>query len=499
MSDELTELLRPWLAELVLVAGSAGLLAMARVKSMAARAGDAALLVLAASAVGAVASMDSIARFAASGMLAVDPFAAFFKFLLSMTALATAWLSSRARELEIHGEASPVSWALFLLSVVGMDVMVSSASALAAWTGFATATLASSLAVALRRPDDALAESAALVLLLEGAAACVLLAAGFALVYGLAGTFVYDGIGGRLAVALAAPGGRTALLAAVVLVLAGSFLRMGLVPWERSRVDLAAAGPLSGTAWLLVGPALAALAMLTRFLRGALSAPVAGGAWSGIPGVDWQPVVAVVAIVTMILGNVAAVRETSLRRLVAWLTVSQAGYLAIGLVVGSDEAVEAMLFHSVACALMVFGLIAALAPVVEQAGSDDFEALRGLGRRRGSARAAAAAIAIFVLAFSAVWPLAGYSGRTMLLAELLRSGGTGLAVFAAAASAVGLVVLVRIVATLLDRPQDPDENVTMDFEAVVLAGVLVGGTVGFGLWPGALVAFARRSVVFFGG
>jgi NADH-quinone oxidoreductase subunit N len=499
MSDELSELTRPWLAELVLVAGSAGLFAMTRVTSMRERAGDAALLVLAASAVAAVVSMDADSRFAAGGMLAVDPFAAFFKFLLSMTALATAWLSSRTSEVEEPGARSPASWALFLLSVVGMDVMASSASALTAWTGFATAMLASSLAVVLRRPGDALASSSALVLLLEGAAASVLLAVGFALIYGLAGTFVYEEIGGRLAVALAAPGGRVALVAAIVLVLAGACWRIGLVPWERSRVELAATGPLSETAWFLVGPALAALAMLTRVLRDALSAPVVDGAWSRLPGVDWPPVVAVVAIVTMLLGNVAAVRETSVRRLVAWLTVSQAGYLAVGLVVGSDAAVEAMLFHSVACALMVFGLVATLAPVIEQAGSDDFEILRGLGRRRGSARAAAAAIAIFVLGFSAVWPLAGYTGRAMILTELLRGGAAALGVFAAVASAVGLVVLVRIVATLLDRPQDADENVTMDFEAVVLAGALVGGTVGLGLWPGALAAFARRSVVFFGG
>jgi NADH-quinone oxidoreductase subunit N len=493
------ESLSPWLAELVLVAGGVALLAMSRLKSTTVRAGDAALLVLAGSAVAAVASTEAIPHLAAGGLVVVDPFAAFFRFALSMTALAAAWLASRTSEIEAHGDAPPAAWSVFLLSVVGMDLMVSSANVLAAWTGFAVATLASAQWMALRRPGSALAVSPALVLLLEGGAASVLMLAGFAMLYGLAGTFAFDEMAGRLAVALAAPGGRIALMAALVLVLAGAFRNLGLVPWERSRVEIAARGPWSDVAWFLVAPALAMLAMLTRLLRTALSAPVADGEWARLANVDWPAVVSFAAIVTMTLGNVAALRETNVRRLVAWLSVGQAGHLAIGLVAGSDSAVEAMLFHAIVVALMTFGLVATLAPVVEQAGSDHIDVLRGLARRRGSARAAAATITVFVLGFSAVWPLAGHHGRALLVEAQLRSGGTLLAAFAAVASAIGLLVLIRIVATLLDRPQDAEENVSMDFEAVVLAGVLAGAVVGFGIWPEPLGEFARRSVVFFGG
>ncbi len=499
MTDAVPELLRPWLAELVLLAGSALLVAPARMRSWAGRPVDLVPLVLAGSAVAAVTSMDAIRRFAAGGLLSVDPFASFFKLVLSMTALAAVWLATRAPEAEDDGDTSALAWSSFLVSVAALDFMVSAASALVAWTAFGVAMLASALWASLRRPHDRTAAASALVLLLEGAAASALLLTGFALVYGLAGTFVYDDIGGRLAVALAAPGGRIVLFAAIVFAVAGASWRIGLVPWERSRVELAATGPLSQAAWLLTGPAIATLAMLTRFLRCALSAPVTGGAWTAIPGVDWASLVAVVAMVTMILGNVAALRETNLRRLVAWLAVTQAGFLAVGLVAASDEALEAMLFHAVVYAVMTFGLLAVLAPVIEQAGSDDFEVLRGLARRRGSARAAAVAIAVFVLALSAIWPLAGYTGRAMLLTALLRSGGSVLASFAAVASAIGLLVLVRIVATLLDRPQDAEENVTFDFEAVVLVTLLVVATVGIGIWPGPLAELAGRSVVFFGG
>src|SRR5688572_29437633 len=116
MSDELFEPLTPWLAELVLVAGAALMLVLARLRSHAERAGEIALLVAAASAVGAVASMDALQRSAAGGLVSIDPFAAFFKFVLSMSALSVAWLSTRARETAEYDAAPPLSWAAFLLS-----------------------------------------------------------------------------------------------------------------------------------------------------------------------------------------------------------------------------------------------------------------------------------------------------------------------------------------------------------------------------------------------
>ncbi|MFN2427697.1 MAG: NADH-quinone oxidoreductase subunit N, partial [Candidatus Binatia bacterium] len=449
-------------------------------------AGDFTLVMVAVSAVGAVVSMDAPQGTFAAGMIVVDPFAAFFKFVISMAALVVAWLSTRTRENEEVPTAGPVSWALFGLSLLGMDLMVSAIHVLTAWAGFQLATMTSALWIATRR-DAAFATQAGLTTLLEAAAASALM------------TLDYATLGGKLAPALAAPGGKAVMFAALALVIVGLGQKLAIVPWQQSRVDLAESSALPVSAWLQVGSTIAGLAMLARLLRTALSGASGGDGWATLPGVEWPALLSVIAMVTMTVGNAAALRETNLKRLLAWLSVAQTGYLLAGLAALSDEGLGAVLFHSVAYALMTFGAMAAIAPVMEAAGSDDIEVLRGLARRRGGARVAAVAIALFFLALSAVPPLAGYTGRVLILAAVIKAGGYALALVAALSSGIGLLCCTRVVVTLLDRPVDADETVPLDFEVVVLAGLLMAGTIGVGLWPGPLTSFVERSVVFFGG
>jgi len=454
---------------------------------------------VAASAVGAVVSMDAPQGWIAGRLFVVDPFAAFFKFVLSMTALAVVWLSTRAREREaLAGGSGPVSWALFALSLLAMDLMASAAHVLSAWIAFEVATISTASWIALRR-DPASAAGAGLVALLEGTAASAMMMLGFALLAGLAGTLEYAALGSKLSISLAAPGGKAVMFAALALVIAGLGSRLSLAPWDRARADLAEHASLPVSAWLQVGSSIAGLAMLARFVRTALSDPSTGDPWATLPGVEWPTLLAAVSMVTMTVGNVAALRENNLKRLLAWLSVAQSGYLLMGLVALSDAGLEGMLFHIVAYALMTFGVMVAIAPLVEVARSDDFEVLRGLGRRRGGARVVAFAVGLFVLSLSAFPPLAGHGGRVLLLSALIQSGGTALALVAAFNSAIGLLGCVRVIATLLDRPHDADENVPLDFEVVALVGLLAGATVGLGLWPAPLASFVERSVVFFGG
>ena len=503
MNAAIPEYLQPCLAEAILAAGCVVLLLFSRVRSFAHRAGDLALIVVAASVVGAVVSMDAPQGWLAGRMIVVDPFAAFFKFVMSTAALAVVWMSTRSREsiANAAGAASgagPVSWALFVASLLGMDLMVSAAHVLAVWVGFEVVNVTSALWIASRR-DEASASGAALAALLEGAAASAMLLLGFALLYGLGGTLEYAALGDRLSHALAAPGGKAVMFAALTLVVAGLGYRLAIVPWHGSRVDLAEGAPLPVSAWFQVGSTITGLAMLARLLHTALSDPAADGQWVTLSGVEWPALLSVVAMVTMTVGNVAALREANLKRLLAWLSVAQAGYLLTGLVVLNDEGLRAMLFHGVAYALMTLGVLAAIAPVVEVAGTDDLEVLRGLARRRGGARVVAVAVAVFLLSLAAVPPLAGHAGRVLLLTAVIKAGAPGLALVATFNSALGLLCCTRVVATLLDRPHDAEENVPLDFEVVVLVGLLVAGTVALGIWPAPLASFVERSVVLFGG
>jgi NADH-quinone oxidoreductase subunit N len=328
---------------------------------------------------------------------------------------------------------------------------------------------------------------------------------GFALLFSLSGTFDELPLAAKLAAAVSAPGAKAALLAASALVMAGVASRLSLFPWVMLRADLSEAASLPVAAWIQVGPAIAALALLVRFVRGVVSSaphsadPANAAVWLPLAGTTWPVLLAASAIATTIIASIAALRATDLKRLFAWLTTAQCGFLALGVVAGGDRGLEAALFHCVAYAVTALGALATLALVIESAGSADFEVLRGLARRRGGAALVALALGVFMISLAGIWPTAGYAGRVGILTSLLRGGFAPLVAASAFGSLVGIVCCIRVIGTMFDRPADPEEPVAVDFEAGLLISLLLVATVGLGLWPAPLASFVARSVVFFGG
>lgn len=489
-------LFQAFLGEFVLAAGALLLLAVGRGPAGREKAADLALVVVAANAVGAVMSMDAAPGYVAGGALVVDGFGGLVKFLMSMMALAVVWMSTRARERP--GDGGGVGWALFALSLLGLQLMVSAVQVTALWAAFTLSGAAGALWVAARcreKPASELAVRAGV----EAAASSALLLFGLALLCGFSGALDYATMAGRLSASLAAPGATTVLLTSAVLLVVGAGRAAAMLPWQGWRADLGRDASPAVAAWFATVPALAALAVLVRLLRGVFSTTTSDGVWTPLAGVEWASLVSVAAMATMLVGAAGALRETRLQRLIAWWSVAQAGFLLTGLVALDDAGVRAMLFHSVACALMLLGAWTAFAPLVEVSGLADLEALRGLARRRGNARPLAAAIAVFMLSLAAMPPLAGYTGRVFLLTEVFQAGRWVLALVAVLAGLLGWLSCIRIVVTMADRPADADENVPLDFESLVLMGLLLAGTLGLGLWPGSLVSFVERSVSFFGG
>lgn len=496
------DVLHPLLAEAVLAAGTVLLLLLSCVKGLRARAGDVALIVMAATAVAAVASMDAPQGWLVAGWIVADPWAAFFKFVLSMSAMATVWMGTRSR-----AEPAPPawSWPLLALSLLGMFVMVAAANMAAAWIGLQVVSVSTASWIALQRHDDAGGQ--AISSLWIGAAASAVTLLGFALLFGLTGTLDYAGLAARLPLALTAPGARQVVQTALVLVLAGLGAGIAMLPWHAWRADLAERAPLAVSAWCFTGGTLAGLAMLGRFSRSVLSVAADDGQWIAMSAVDWPSMLSVAAMATMSVGNIAALREGDARRLLAWLSVAQTGSLMMGLAVMNDRGLQAMLFHSVVCTIMNVAVLAALAPVLEATGSAHIDMLRGLARRRGVAIAVAGAIAMVFLSLAAVPPLAGFTGRSLLLTVVFEADRPVLGLVAAINSIIVLVCSLRVIAILLEHGQATPSGSTesgspglaADFEAVTLVSLLLAATIGIGVWPGALQSFAERSVVFFAG
>jgi NADH-quinone oxidoreductase subunit N len=238
--------------------------------------------------------------------------------------------------------------------------------------------------------------------------------------------------------------------------------------------------------------------MLVRFFYPGVSTLTGDGNWTALASVDWPALMAVVAMVTMTLGNLAALRQDNIKRLLAYSSVAHAGYMLMGFVVLSNDGLSAILFYVVVYYLMNLGAFAVLMMVLNVSGREDMEAFRGLAWRGGALPAAA--MAIFLFSLAGIPPFAGFIGKFYLFAAVIDKQMWTLALVAGANSVIALYYYARIVrAMFLDRPTLDDPFMAVDIHNSLLVGALVVGTVVFGVYWAPVIALAERSVLFFAG
>jgi NADH-quinone oxidoreductase subunit N len=335
---------------------------------------------------------------------------------------------------------------------------------------------------------------AALKYLIYGGVSSGAMIYGMSLIFGLTGSLDYAVIGERL-VAGAANG--PIIFVALVLVLVGIGYKLAMVPFHMWAPDVYEGAPLPVTAFLAVGSKAAGVAMLIRFFYPGISAFAGDGTWIPIAGVDWPGFMVMIAMVTMTLGNLAALRQTNIKRLLAYSSVAHAGYMLMGFVVLTDDGLKAMLFYLVVYYLMNLGAFAVLMMVLNNSGREDMDGFRGLAWRGGALPAAA--MAIFLFSLAGVPPFAGFIGKFYLFAAVIKQQMWALAIVAGLNSVVALFYYARIVrAMYLDRPRDDDPVMTVDMHTSALVGVLTVLTLVFGLYWAPVIDFAERSLLFYG-
>ncbi len=342
-------------------------------------------------------------------------------------ALSPQWFATDAR----HGEW----YALLLLSAAGAMTMASAADSLELLLGVLLSSTTGYVLAAYHR-RSALSVEAGAKYFLVGALTNTFLLAGVALLFGAAGTTLYD----RTATSL--PGASTVTLtAAAVLVTIGLAFKLGAVPAHTWVPDVAQGAPAPAAAFLTVAPKIGAIVALARIL-------------SLLPdtSVGWRPLAAGVAALTMTVGNLTALWQDDVRRLLGWSSVSQVGYalMAIPVLGRSPQALPALLFFITAYAA---GQLAAFGVVVQLRGRTSLEDYRGLARWRPWI---AAALIVALLSFVGIPPLAGFTGKLLLFTATIDGGYAWLAAVAAINTVVSLFYYLRIITPLtLDHGPRP--------------------------------------------
>lgn len=406
------------------------------------------------------------------GAAALDSFALGVK-LVVLTAAGLGILLSTGYMPSVNKQTGEY-YALLLLCSAGMMVMGAATDLITVFLSLEIFSLALYIMCGLNREKPAGIEAAMKYFLL-GAFASGFFVYGAALIYGATGSTQYNVI----AAALASGNVDTFLLyPGIALLLVGFGFKVSMAPFHMWTPDVYQGAPTPVTAFMSVGTKMAAFAAFIRLLVFAL--PEAQPVWG------WA--VAGFALVTMVLGNFAALRQTSLKRMLAYSSIAHAGYILVGLASGVQAAASAAVFYLFAYAFMNIGAFAVVI-MLERAGEGDALANRATGLAKRWPYLAAA-MAIFMFSLSGLPPLAGFIGKFLIFKAAADGGWIMLAILGMMASAVSAYYYLRVViamyfgdpneATATERYSWPALNVGVAIAAVftVLIGVYPG------LWSG---------------
>jgi NADH-quinone oxidoreductase subunit N len=424
-----------------------------------------------------------------SRMIVHDQFAVFFKVVFALATLATVWMSLGSKEVERTSQGE--YYGILLSSALGMYFMASASNLLMAYLSLEFVSLTSYVLTGSLRHNRRSGE-ASLKYLIYGGVASGAMIYGMSWIFGLTGSMDYAAINAALASGTTSS---LALFIAIVLVLAGFGYKISAVPFHMWAPDVYTGAPIPVTAFLSVGSKAAGFALLLRFFYPALSSLGEAGRWQVLGGVNWPQLILVLCAVTMTLGNLAALQQTNIKRLLAYSSIAHAGYMLMGLVVLSDEGLRAVLFYLVTYYLMNIGAFLIVMLVANATGREDIEGFRGLAWR--GAAVPAVAMAVFLFSLAGIPPLAGFVGKFYLFAAVIKEQYYLLALIAGLNSVLSLYYYARIVrAMFLDLPTGGETGVAVDWSNGALLGVLTVLTVVLGVYWAPVIALADRSVRF---
>ncbi|MEH3106641.1 MAG: NADH-quinone oxidoreductase subunit NuoN [Sphingomonas fennica] len=370
------------------------------------------------------------------GLYRADAFAAFAKLLIFIAAavsvlIAPGWFD----RLGTMRAEYPV---LILLSTVGMSMMVSATDLLTLYVGLELQSLAAYVLASFLRRDQRSAE-AGLKYFVLGALASGILLYGISLLYGFTGTTLFSGIATVLA------GGLTiGHVFGLVFVLAGLSFKISAVPFHMWTPDVYEGAPTPVTTFFASAPKVAAMALTVRVAVEALG-----------PATDqWRQIVTFIALASTVLGGVAAIGQTNIKRLLAYSSINNVGFALMGLIPGTPLGVSAVLTYMTVYVAMTLGSFLCVLRMRDDDGEpiETIASLSGLSRTRPML---AAALAMFMFSLAGIPPLFGFYPKFVVFDALVAVGLWPLAAVGIATSVIGAYYYLRIVKTMyFDEPAD---------------------------------------------
>jgi len=366
---------------------------------------------------------------------------------------------------------------LLLLAVAGLMIMVSTEDWLIVFLGLEVLSVASYALTGLDRNEKASSEAAAKYFLM-GSFAAAFFVFGLAVVFGTSGRL---DLAGDLVKGVGLSGPGSAVLAGLALIGTALFFKIAVAPFHMWAPDVYEGAPTPVTVFLTVAPKAAGLAVLLR----AFSPLLKPGATAAV----LSPVFSVAAVLTMFAGNLAALRQTSVKRLLAYSAIAHSGYLLVAIVAGDAPGLVFYLAVYLFMNAGAFGVLVALS--AKGSGRPSLDDLAGLGRRKPWL---AASLAIFLLSLAGFPPTAGFLAKFYVFGAAVREGHIWLAVAAVLASLVSVAYYLKVVVVMYMQDGEAEMDAWREDPALYLVIFLcLFVVVQLGLWPGNFLALIRQA------
>ena len=423
---------------------------------------------------------DTLARTAFNGMYVRDEVAALCKlFILGSTALAYVYARPH---LKPRGMFQGEFYTLSLFAVIGMMLLVSAGNMLSAYLGLEMLALCSYALVALNR-DSPLSSEAAMKYFVLGVLASGLLLYGMSMVYGATGTL---DLGSIRAVASSNVPRPELLVFGVVFLVIGIAFKFGAAPFHAWVPDVYQGSPTGVTLFVASAPKVAAFGLAYRLLDNGLGT---SALWS-----NWSAMLSVLAVLSLVIGNIVAIAQTNLKRMLAYSTISHVGFLLLGIIGGGADGFGAALFYATTysiTAVAAFGLIVLLSRAGFEA--EEIEDFRGLNQRNPFY---AFLVLVVMASFAGIPLFVGFLAKLQVLKAVIRADALWLAIVGALCAVIGAYYYLRVIKVMyFDAPASNAPVIASadhSFRIVLSANVLA--LMALGIFGGPLMTWCLSAV-----
>jgi len=430
-----------------------------------------------------------------TGMVVIDPYSVFFKILFVVSTIFVILFTISSKEIQESTHHNEHVY-LMVAMTLGAFIMASASNMILMYLSLETVSISSYILSGYTKTIKRSSESA-MKYVIYGAASSGIMIYGMSLLYGFTGSMNVYEISAFLSKATLT--GSPMIIMSSIMILAGFGYKISAVPFHFWTPDVYEGAPIPVTAFLAVTSSAAGFAVMIRFfmLTFLQNNSLLNGKLQIIPGINWTEIIIVLSVASMIIGNFTAVWQQSVKRMLAYSSIAQGGYIMLGLTMANQQGLTAMIVYLIGYLFMTLGAFYVVILVSNKVDSDELVDMRGFGYK---SPAVAVFMSVFMFSLAGIPTTVGFVGKFYLFSALIESNLVWLALVGVLNSVVSLFFYIKVLKYMF--LMKPEEEVTPKYKyglgnyAVLL--LLALPTLIFGLYFTPLVKIAEYSAVLFG-